>query len=56
MHFRGPMDTLECILTRHSCRQYIEKEIPMDDIKRILEAAIAAPSGKMDSHGSLRLF
>ena len=39
------METLEAIRTRKSIRKFLEKEIPLDVIRTILEAGIRAPSG-----------
>lgn len=40
------MNTIECINKRHSYRgEYLESSIPRDDLKTILEAGLAAPSG-----------
>lgn len=39
------METLETIHTRKSIREFLDKEISIDIIKKILEAAIRAPSG-----------
>ena len=40
------MDTLETILTRHSYRgSYTAAPVPREDLRRILEAGLAAPSG-----------
>ena len=40
------MDTLETILTRHSYRgTYTSAPVPREDLRRILEAGLAAPSG-----------
>lgn len=38
------MDTLECIQTRRSIRKYLDRPIPDDMIKQLLEAAMTAPS------------
>jgi len=38
------MDALECIHTRRSVRKYLDKDVPIDLIKQILEAAMTAPS------------
>ncbi len=38
------MDTIESILTRRSIRQYTAQKVPEDKIKRILQAAMYAPS------------
>ena len=38
------METLEAIHTRKSIRKFLDKEIPVDVIRKILEAAIKAPS------------
>lgn len=39
------MEVLEAILTRKSIRKYLDKKIPKDIIRKILEAGIRAPSG-----------
>ena len=41
------MNTLDCILNRHSYRgEYMIDEVPSrDDLTKILEAGLAAPSG-----------
>ncbi|MBN1592836.1 MAG: nitroreductase family protein [Candidatus Coatesbacteria bacterium] len=39
------METLECIRTRRSIRKFLDKEVPQDIIREILEAARWAPSG-----------
>jgi len=39
------METLETIHTRKSIRGFLDREIPIDVIRNILEAAIRAPSG-----------
>ena len=39
------MNTLEAISTRTSVRKFLDKEIPLEIIKTILEAGIKAPSG-----------
>lgn len=40
------MNTIECILKRHSFRgEYIKEPVPREDLKRIMEAGLAAPSG-----------
>ncbi len=39
------METLECIKTRRSIRKFLDKEVPQDLIREILEAARWAPSG-----------
>lgn len=39
------MDTLELIKTRRSIRQFSDKPVSDDDIKKIIDAAIWAPSG-----------
>ncbi len=39
------METLEAIHTRKSVRKFLDKKIPEDVIRKILEAAIRAPSG-----------
>lgn len=38
------MDTIEAILTRRSIRQYTAQRVPEDKVKRILQAAMYAPS------------
>ena len=38
------METFECILKRRSIRHFLDKEVEDEDIKKILEAAMAAPS------------
>ena len=40
------MDVIRCIKTRHSCRSFNSKKIDENEINQILDAAIAAPSGK----------
>ena len=39
------MQTLEAIHTRRSVRKFLDKAIPLDVMRKILEAAIWAPSG-----------
>jgi len=39
------METLEAIRSRKSIRRFLDTEIPLDVIRRILEAGIRAPSG-----------
>jgi len=39
------METLEAIHTRKSIRKFLEKDIPVEVIAKILEAGIRAPSG-----------
>lgn len=39
------MDTLKAISTRTSVRKFLEKEVPLEVIKTVLEAGIKAPSG-----------
>jgi len=40
------MDTFECIRRRHSYRgAYLDTPVPRDDLRRIMEAGLAAPSG-----------
>lgn len=39
------METLKAIATRTSIRKFIDKEVPIEIIKKILEAGIKAPSG-----------
>jgi len=38
------MDVMEAILSRRSIRQYIDKPVPEEVIKELLEAAMSAPS------------
>lgn len=38
------MDIMEGIYTRRSIRKYTEKEVPKEDVKKLIEAAIMAPS------------
>ena len=38
------MDTIESIITRRSIRQYTAQKVPEDKVKRILQAAMYAPS------------
>ncbi len=40
------MDKLEFIYKRHSVRKFKNKEVPNEDIKKIIKAATYAPSGK----------
>ncbi len=40
------MEAMECIMTRRSIRKYTKKEIPEEDIQKILEAAMFAPSAR----------
>lgn len=40
------MNVSEAIRNRRSVRKYIKSQIPKDDIKKILEAAMMAPSAK----------
>lgn len=40
------MSNIDFIYKRHSVRKFKDQEIPMEDIKRIIEAATYAPSGK----------
>lgn len=40
------MDFLELIYTRRSIRQYVDRPIENESIRKLLEAAISAPSGK----------
>lgn len=40
------MTVFDAILTRRSIRHYSKKEVPSEDIEKILQAAIFAPSGK----------
>jgi len=39
------METLECIKTRRSIRKFLDKEVPQDVVRKILEASRWAPSG-----------
>ena len=40
------MNTLECIINRHSYRgEYINEPVPREDLIKIIEAGLAAPSG-----------
>jgi nitroreductase len=39
------MEALEAILTRRSMRRYTEKPVSDEEVQRLLEAAMAAPSG-----------
>ena len=40
------MNALECIIRRHSYRgEYINESVPREDLTRIMEAGLAAPSG-----------
>lgn len=40
------MNTLECIINRHSYRgEYINEPVPREDLIKIMEAGLAAPSG-----------
>ena len=39
------METLEAIHTRKSIRKFLNKEVPLDIVRKILEAGIRAPSG-----------
>lgn len=39
------MDTLKAISTRTSVRNFLQKEVPLEVIRKILEAAVRAPSG-----------
>lgn len=39
------METLKAINTRKSIRKFLDKEIPLDVIRKILEVGIRAPSG-----------
>ena len=41
---RKGMDALECIHTRRSIRKYLDKPVPDEIIKQLLEAAMTAPS------------
>jgi nitroreductase len=38
------MDVLEAIKTRHSIRKYAKTDIPDEDIRKLLEAAMSGPS------------
>lgn len=38
------METIDCIKTRRSCRLFLNKEVPEEIIRKILECAITAPS------------
>jgi nitroreductase len=38
------METLDCIKTRRSRRKFLDKPIPEDIIKKLLEAGVSAPS------------
>jgi len=38
------MDALECIFTRRSIRKFLDKPVPEDMVKTLLEAAMTAPS------------
>ena len=40
------MDAIECIMNRNSIRSYSDKPVDDQIIRRIIEAGIAAPSGK----------
>jgi nitroreductase len=40
------MDAIECILTRRSCRKYLDKAVEEDVLNKVLECARYAPSGK----------
>lgn len=40
------METLKCIKERRSVRRYLDKKIPREDIKEIIDAASYAPSWK----------
>lgn len=40
------MNALECIIRRHSYRgEYVNESVPREDLIRIMEAGLAAPSG-----------
>lgn len=39
------METLKAISTRTSIREFLDKEVPLEIIKTVLEAGIKAPSG-----------
>ena len=39
------LNTIETIRTRYSCRAFSDKIPPDDDLRKIAEAAVAAPSG-----------
>ena len=38
------METLEAIYTRYSCREYTDEQVSDEDIKKILDAALCAPT------------
>lgn len=40
------MDSLECIRTRRSVREYTSQPLTDDKIRQIIQAAVDAPSGK----------
>lgn len=40
------MNVIDCINERKSIRAYLDKPIPKEDLKSVLEAGIAAPSSK----------
>lgn len=40
------MANLDFIYNRHSVRRFKDQDVPMDDLKKIIEAATYAPSGK----------
>ena len=40
-----PLDTIQTILTRYSCRDFTDKIPPDEDLQTIAKAAVAAPSG-----------
>ena len=40
------MDTFNCIRTRREIREYLDKPIPVESLKRILEAGRLSPSSK----------
>lgn len=46
MEMDDTMNTLECISTRRSIRNYCKKKVDEKTIKQILDMAILAPSGK----------
>jgi nitroreductase len=46
------MDAIEAIETRRSVRRYENKEIDDEIVKRLLSAAMNAPSARTNSRGS----
>ena len=38
------MEAIECLLTRRSVREYLDKEVKQEDIETILKCASFAPS------------